>query len=306
MSTPAEPAGPTFTASGRQVKSRHGGTYGESMLSGHVEDPEPDGQVRTDDVDLDDRESRSRARSQPAAPKTKNRPGKHIDGYNELDEMEDESDAPSSGHEWDSGIEDEADDHADDDDDDDDQLEMSDDSDVMSQENSSADEMGGRSRSLVVSLRYSKIDSSPIPPDITNGSSGPKQAYTASSSMIDQTQPADSIQDASRVARPDIVDQTSRLANGSPNQLPPTYLPTTTLAPISIESFNEYSNKISATSPGSQHQQPSLDASHRPVQAPPSTAHENGQSHPSFQQLQPAEEGTTSINLQQYQYQPST
>ncbi|KAE8555490.1 hypothetical protein EYB25_000186 [Talaromyces marneffei] len=32
--TPAEPAGPTITASGRQVRARAGGIYGESMLSG--------------------------------------------------------------------------------------------------------------------------------------------------------------------------------------------------------------------------------------------------------------------------------
>src|SRR5256885_1766437 len=32
MSTPAEHAGPTVTASGRQVKSRLGGLYGESIL----------------------------------------------------------------------------------------------------------------------------------------------------------------------------------------------------------------------------------------------------------------------------------
>ena len=32
--TPAEPSGPTVTLSGRQVKSRHGGAYGESLLSG--------------------------------------------------------------------------------------------------------------------------------------------------------------------------------------------------------------------------------------------------------------------------------
>src|SRR5687768_3103961 len=32
--TPAEPAGPTVTLSGRQVKARQGGAYGESMLSG--------------------------------------------------------------------------------------------------------------------------------------------------------------------------------------------------------------------------------------------------------------------------------
>jgi hypothetical protein len=32
--TPAEPSGPTVTLSGRQVKSRLGGAYGESLLSG--------------------------------------------------------------------------------------------------------------------------------------------------------------------------------------------------------------------------------------------------------------------------------
>src|SRR4051812_33842289 len=47
ISTPAETTGPTFTASGRQVRSRHVGAYGESALSsthtaindaGHTED----------------------------------------------------------------------------------------------------------------------------------------------------------------------------------------------------------------------------------------------------------------------------
>ncbi|GAM34888.1 hypothetical protein TCE0_015f02767 [Talaromyces pinophilus] len=50
ITTPGEPAGPTITASGRQVRARAGGIYGESMLSGqrqgHQADEDEDEEVR--------------------------------------------------------------------------------------------------------------------------------------------------------------------------------------------------------------------------------------------------------------------
>lgn len=50
ITTPGEPAGPTITASGRQVRARAGGIYGESMLSGqraeYQADEDEDEEVR--------------------------------------------------------------------------------------------------------------------------------------------------------------------------------------------------------------------------------------------------------------------
>lgn len=97
--TPAEPIGPTVTLSGRQVKSRTGGTYGESMLSGTqtpattgtaAYDAEDDGEDEDEDGDIVDHRSRH------AAAQTTNgigRGGRHIEGYNSVDEMDDEDDA---------------------------------------------------------------------------------------------------------------------------------------------------------------------------------------------------------------------
>lgn len=97
--TPAEQSGPTITQSGRQVKSRHGGAYGESILSethgptvstsggfdGTSEEPEADG-------------SGGRPRRAAAAAATNGwtaKGGRHIEGYNDVDEMtsDDEGDA---------------------------------------------------------------------------------------------------------------------------------------------------------------------------------------------------------------------
>ncbi|MCJ1390764.1 hypothetical protein MMC18_003625 [Xylographa bjoerkii] len=152
ISTPAEPVGPTFTASGRQVKSRVGGTYGETMLSGsHNLD-------HTDSIEVGDGVheayeepiTRTRTRGVAQHPQS-SRQRKHIDGYNALDEMEDESDATSSGGEWDGGDDDEVEENIADDEEDED-VDMSD-------SGPSGDEREGAStdkHSLVVSLRYHK------------------------------------------------------------------------------------------------------------------------------------------------------
>ena len=73
----------------------------------------------------------------------------HIEGYNALDEMEDESDASSSGAEWDGGDDEEVDE----------KVAEEEESDVEMSEDVSADddETGNMAQqSLVVSLRYQK------------------------------------------------------------------------------------------------------------------------------------------------------
>jgi hypothetical protein len=94
--TPAEPAGPTITQSGRQVKSRQGGTYGESMLSG---------QATTADAISDDSEGIVGGRPRRAAANhSKNgwpgRGGRHIEGYNDVDEMSSDEEGDASEQDY--------------------------------------------------------------------------------------------------------------------------------------------------------------------------------------------------------------
>ena len=158
VSTPAEPAGPTFTASGRQVRSRHGGAYGESMLSRQVDTSRQPSVSGNDGIDEHDEPSAGYGRPRRAAQQNINksgpRPRKHIDGYNSVDSMDDESDATSSGVGWDGGDDDETDDIADDGEDDD--IEMS------GNDAGESDLSDEAQRSLVVSLRYAKSHSSPL------------------------------------------------------------------------------------------------------------------------------------------------
>ena len=95
--TPAEPSGPTVTQSGRQVRSRHGGTYGESLLSGTHTPALTLGGLDggNDELDGDDEIPERRPR-RAAASNVKNgysSKGRHIEGYNSVDEMDDEDDA---------------------------------------------------------------------------------------------------------------------------------------------------------------------------------------------------------------------
>lgn len=162
MSTPGEPAGPTFTASGRQVRSRHGGAYGEATLSGRHETGEQSAISGQNGAEGENQEpasgGRSRRATQLRGVYAKTRPRKYIDGYNSVDEMEDESDATTSGHEWDGGDDDEADDQADDGEDDED-VEMSDDE-ISPAEGNDAPDLADTNRSLLVSLRIPKGRSS--------------------------------------------------------------------------------------------------------------------------------------------------
>ncbi|KAI9877063.1 MAG: hypothetical protein M1830_004913 [Pleopsidium flavum] len=152
VSTPAEPSGPTFTASGRQIISRVHGAYGETVLSdratsrvSRVADG-PDGANDTQEQTLvNGRSRRSGLREEVNGwPKS----GEHIAGYNSVDEMESES---SEGG-WNGG----------DDDDEVDEPVIDDDEagdEDMSEGDSIADDTGiehTAGRSLVVQLRYHK------------------------------------------------------------------------------------------------------------------------------------------------------
>ncbi|KAF2219731.1 hypothetical protein BDZ85DRAFT_242935 [Elsinoe ampelina] len=94
-STPAEARGPVVTASGRQVRAREGGMYGESLLSNQVMNADS---LADDDLDGSELSGPTRRASRSAANGTNGIPKKrkHIDTYNEVDEMSDEDDAASS------------------------------------------------------------------------------------------------------------------------------------------------------------------------------------------------------------------
>ena len=94
---------PRFTASGRQVRSMHGRSYGDTVVDGGGpstrassnlgDDDDSEGPVRRPGVE--DR-SRRAARRGPS----RLRAGSHINGYNSIDELANESDAVSSANDW--------------------------------------------------------------------------------------------------------------------------------------------------------------------------------------------------------------
>lgn len=135
------------------------------MLSGRVDASETRSNGAIEEAEGDDEGppvSRGRARrtTQQNGARPKPQPRKHIEGYNSLDSMDDESDAASSGG-WDGGDDDESEDHVEDDEEDED-VEMSD-----AEENDSEEEDYNAHQSLVVSLRYLKSQLPP-PKDISD------------------------------------------------------------------------------------------------------------------------------------------
>ncbi|KAL3465800.1 hypothetical protein BJX64DRAFT_274893 [Aspergillus heterothallicus] len=123
LSTPAEPAGPRFTASGRQIRSRAGGLYGESLLAGQRDDGS------LGDEDSSDRRQRTR--------------GTRANGYTDygIEDDEGSNGGQSSGNEWQGGEEEDDNEFEGDD-----EEELSGDDSVVN----------GEPPSLVVQLRYSK------------------------------------------------------------------------------------------------------------------------------------------------------
>ena len=131
-----------------------GGTYGETMLTGQHDNREAP-PVGGNDVaaDVNEEQPVSTGRARRSASGTGVQGGRkgreHIPGYNQVDEMDDESDATSSGGEWEGG-DDDVDEKVIDDEDDDD-ADMSDDEVSVDEED---EEIDVGKPSLVVSLRY--------------------------------------------------------------------------------------------------------------------------------------------------------
>lgn len=109
VATPAD-AMPTVTASGRQVRSRFGGVYGESLVSGQTTgaraSPATENYERSEGSEAPHGATRA---SRRGANHGWQKGRKHIETYNSVDEMDDEDDASSSGGEWDGGDEEEPD-----------------------------------------------------------------------------------------------------------------------------------------------------------------------------------------------------
>ena len=135
------------------------------MLDRQQDGTEHPGTGEMDAAEDDEDEPRSRGRPRRAAQQNRSNvkafTRKHTKGYDSLGSMDDESDATSTGNEWDGGDEDEPDDNIDDEDEDED-IDMSDDS-------RAEDEEDDPRQSLVVSLRYMKRGQSTASQDTRNG-----------------------------------------------------------------------------------------------------------------------------------------
>lgn len=144
--TPAEGLGPTVTLSGRQVRARQGGAYGESILSGtHTPAFTTGGYDGTSEEPEQSEGAGGRPRRAAATnASTKgwaSKGGAHIEGYNSVDEISDEDDAS----EQDYGDDEEEDDHV--------SLESDkDDDDATDEEDDEMDAGEDEKKTLVVKL----------------------------------------------------------------------------------------------------------------------------------------------------------
>lgn len=174
------------------------------MLSGRADASETRSNGGVEEAEGDDEDppvSRGRARraTQQNGARPKPQLRKHIEGYNSLDSMDDESDAASSGG-WDGGEDEESDDHVEDDEEDED-VEMSD-----AEENDSEEEDDNAHRSLVVSLRYLKSQLAP-PREIPG-------ANTSKDHSLRASMPADP-RNNSHGMQPTFNDDSQTMSTGS-------------------------------------------------------------------------------------------
>jgi hypothetical protein len=154
ISTPAEHIGPVITASGRQVRSRLGGDYGESILTDRRKEIENERIAATSmETDDDDNINDGRPRRSTRA----GRPSLKANVYQ--NGIGDDSEAESVGNEW-SGDENVSDNPEDEPDFDADSANQNDEMSVI---DSDADGEGEEDSpaSLVVQLRYKKGSTSP-------------------------------------------------------------------------------------------------------------------------------------------------
>jgi len=182
--TPAE-VGPTYTASGRQVRARQGGEYGASLLSGQRASPDELGEDGTgDDSEAPTRSRRSgRTNGESGLGKRK----RVIDDDEDEGDISEGEDAPPSGDEWNSDAngEDEEMPNADDDEDEQD-----------------LDEEGledGEPRSLIVKLKTGGKTQA-------NGEARSNEPAADSSGGLDGIATAEAEEDDPITSKPGIAD----------------------------------------------------------------------------------------------------
>ena len=145
------------------------------MHSGQHDDREQPATGVTDRTDgaEEERESTGRPRRSTYRNGDSQKSGRqHIEGYNSVDSMEDESDATSSSGDWQGGDDDDVDDNIVDDEDDAD-VDISDDEACNVDGEDGTDGYGHR-RSLLVSLRYQKSTASIIDRSIPSEGESPQ------------------------------------------------------------------------------------------------------------------------------------
>ena len=160
VSTPAEHLGPTFTASGRQVRSRLGGMYGETILVDQRKEIEHERALAASN-ETGSEEEVPDSTGRPRRTTRVSRPIGRQGGYGKEDRLDDESEEASSGNEW-SGDEEEPDEPEP-------EFEADDEDEEMSADETSPDdseEVEPR-ESLVVQLRYKKDNK--LPQGAVNG-----------------------------------------------------------------------------------------------------------------------------------------
>ena len=224
ISTPAE-TGPVVTSSGRQVKPRHTGIYGESILTDQrkeIEAADAAQQMEIDQPDGDEesgpatttstgRPQRSKAAAGSSLSRTNGMRGGHSkpdNGYNSIDDMDEESDAVSDEHDWEA--EDEEEDEPDLGDDESEGNDE-DEEDSAREEQDVKPSDGGTPDSLVVQLRYRGGEDAPPTNDVQvlneNQRDGGKGGAGASNGVKEQPQ-----QQQQRAASP---GDTIELVNGN-------------------------------------------------------------------------------------------
>ena len=165
--TPAAPSGPTVTASGRQVRSRATGLYGEKLHSGQVTDhPSPaTGDYVRSDVSEEPQSVHGRAA------RAANRGAINERTLNRTMNSEDDEDATS----WDGG---------DDDEEEPDQMDLDDDEDDAGADD---DEEEDDEPSLMVTLRYRKPGSDTQDNETTMGNGASQDAAKVSKAQLPQS-----------------------------------------------------------------------------------------------------------------------
>ncbi|KAG9247105.1 hypothetical protein BJ878DRAFT_415581 [Calycina marina] len=204
------PEGPTVTLSGRQVKARQGGMYGESMLSGRGNSAAPATYGTSEEPDGSADSRPRRAAAAKAVTGWTAKPKSHIDVYNPVDETDSDDDDAS---EQDYGDDEEEDEML--------PVEEDDDDDVGDISDEDMEATHAEKKSLVVKLSIKKT---PTPPRKTT-----IKLRLSGSPDSKRTQPAGPIEappsiNGSHGVNPN-ASPTAVLTNGTNGVLPATTIP---------------------------------------------------------------------------------